>query len=290
MSKNLYHVENWPLSKLKRDPDQPRKQFNQEDINNLAESIKQHGIIKNIEIRPDGTIISGENRFRAAKLAGLKEVPCRVLTLDSDSELRSRQLHENLHVSAMTPMDLALSLRDMRDREGITYTEVARRIGKPTSYVFLMSALLELPAFAQKAVNEKVSETRTLVNLGIFLEKNPDVPFTLKDFLAKFVKNKIPKATQRLLGKRFHENPGLVKAFLETDFTKENVAQWLDRKAPSATAQINNLATAANKLEDVMDNLSAILDKRVSGHFGLSKDRLRRKASELHKKLEEWAS
>ena len=103
-----------PIEKLKPDPNQPRKHIDQGSIEELAVSVKNEGIVNAIEVDNKFVIITGERRWRAAKLAGLKEVPVKVLDNIAPKERYIRQVQENIHQNTMAPLDTAESLDKIR--------------------------------------------------------------------------------------------------------------------------------------------------------------------------------
>jgi ParB/RepB/Spo0J family partition protein len=103
-----------PIEEIKPDPNQPRKTFDQEALKEMAVSIKNEGIINAIEIDEHSIIITGEQRWRAAKLAGIKEVPIKVIeNLDAQSRF-IRQVQENVHHNSMSALDTAIALENIR--------------------------------------------------------------------------------------------------------------------------------------------------------------------------------
>lgn len=121
------------VSKIKPDPKQPRKYFSKESIEELAASIKEHGVIKNIEIDKNFFIVTGENRWRAAKKAGLGQIPCRIID-QSDESRFERQLHENIHHTPMSDWDLAMAIKKYVDN-GETHKAIAHRFNKSEAWV-----------------------------------------------------------------------------------------------------------------------------------------------------------
>ena len=107
----MQQIQQIAISKLKRDPHQPRVEIDKEKVASMAVSIKREGVINPIEVDKSYTIITGELRWRAAKLAGLVTVPVKVLTEHTEGmERYIRQVHENLHNKTMAPLDTAKAL------------------------------------------------------------------------------------------------------------------------------------------------------------------------------------
>ncbi|MBR2387924.1 MAG: ParB/RepB/Spo0J family partition protein [Clostridia bacterium] len=130
--------------------DQPRKTFDREALESLAESIAEHGVLQPIIVRANdsfaGTyeIIAGERRYRAAKIAGLTEIPAVVLTGD-ELKVAEVALIENIQREDLNPVEEALGYGALIERFGLTQEQVAKQVGKSRSAVANMLRLLELP-------------------------------------------------------------------------------------------------------------------------------------------------
>ena len=137
-----------PLDKLKSNPNQPRKDFDDEELAELSDSIKQQGIIQPIiaEYDEDGTytIIAGERRARAARLAGLSEVPV-ILRRYSDEKRMVVSLIENIQRANLNPVEEASAYRQLMELEDLSQDEVAVKVGKNRSTVANSLRLLKLP-------------------------------------------------------------------------------------------------------------------------------------------------
>lgn len=132
---------------IERNPFQPRKDFDQEQLNELTDSIRQHGVLQPILVRPFGDgyqLIAGERRLIAAKRAGLEQVPCRVLQL-SDQQMCEVSLEENLKRQDLNVLEKAAAFQDYLQRFQCTIEELARRLSLDRSTVSNMLRLLELP-------------------------------------------------------------------------------------------------------------------------------------------------
>ena len=138
-----------PLTKIERNPNQPRKKFDQQALEELAESIRLHGVITPITVRhgeKDGyyQIIAGERRWRAARLAGLKEIPAMVLEV-GEGEVMELALIENLQRQDLNPIEEAEGYDRLMQQFGLTQEEVANRVVKSRSAVANALRLLGLP-------------------------------------------------------------------------------------------------------------------------------------------------
>lgn len=135
------------ISEIEPNKKQPRKTFPEEGLNALAESILEHGIIQPLTVRPYGDvyqIVAGERRWRAAKIAGLKEVPVRIMEL-SDEQTAQIALIENLQREDLNPIEEALGYQQLIDAYRMTQEEVAKHVGKARSSVANSLRLLSLP-------------------------------------------------------------------------------------------------------------------------------------------------
>lgn len=137
-------------------PDQPRKAFDPDALAELANSIREHGIIQPLTVLPadqDGRfrIVAGERRWRAAELAGLEELPCVVTPLD-ELKQQTVMLVENLQRAELSPLEEAQAFQVLRDKLGLTETEIAARVGKSQPHVANRLRLLMLPGSAQEAI------------------------------------------------------------------------------------------------------------------------------------------
>lgn len=146
------------LSKIEPNPNQPRKKFDQQALEELAESIRLHGIITPITVRPGDKngyyqIIAGERRWRAARLAGLKEIPAMVLEAH-ESEVMELALIENLQRQDLNPIEEAKGYELLMQQFGMTQEEVAHRVVKSRPAVANALRLLALPDEVRTMVSE----------------------------------------------------------------------------------------------------------------------------------------
>ena len=136
-----------PLHRVEPNPDQPRQDFNEEELQSLAESIRVHGVIQPLTVREtsDGyyQIIAGERRWRASRLAGLTEIPALVIEAD-DKTAKELALIENLQRQDLNSVEEALGYQSLMDDFGLTQEEAAERVGKSRSAVANALRLLTL--------------------------------------------------------------------------------------------------------------------------------------------------
>ncbi len=142
------------LSELRANPYQPRKNFDEEALNELASSIKEHGVFQPIIVKKSikgYEIIAGERRFRASKLAGLETIPAIVKDF-SDEEMMQIALLENLQRENLTSIEEAKAYKSIIESMNITQDELAKKVGKSRSHVTNILGLLKLPASVQDMV------------------------------------------------------------------------------------------------------------------------------------------
>jgi len=147
-----------PLTDIMPDPEQPRKKLDKEKLDELAASIQSKGVIEPITVRfIEGDnkyqIVTGERRYKAAKIAGLKEIPCIIKELD-DGEALTYQLIENLQREDLSPVDEATALKRLIDND-FTQARISKLIGKSQPYVSQALKILDLPETILKEAQEK---------------------------------------------------------------------------------------------------------------------------------------
>jgi len=171
-TKKHYSVKNLPLAVIVPDPDQPRRDFDETKLRELAESIKQQGLLQPILVRPleDGQfqIVHGERRYRACKRLGLNTIKAEIRKLD-DKQVLEIQLVENLQREDLNPIEEAETFKRLIDKFGYTHEQIAKKIGKSREYVSNKLRLLDLPNDLQRGIrrgNLSEGHGRTLVSLG----------------------------------------------------------------------------------------------------------------------------
>ena len=143
-----------PVDEIRTNPYQPRKTFNQEALEELAESIKNYGVFQPIIVKPSikgYDLVAGERRLRASKMAGLSTIPAIVKEF-SDEMMREIALLENLQRENLTAIELAWAYKGIIDSLHITQDELANKLGKSRSNVTNVLGLLRLPTSVQEMV------------------------------------------------------------------------------------------------------------------------------------------
>ena len=147
-----------PIEDIFPNPDQPRTHFDEKALQELSESIKVLGIIQPITVRKEGQkykIISGERRYRASKLAGLKTIPA-YIRLVNDQELLEMALVENIQREDLDPIEVALTYQRLLEEIGLTQDSLSQRVGKERSTITNSLRLLRLSPDVQQAVREGI--------------------------------------------------------------------------------------------------------------------------------------
>ena len=158
------------ISEIEPNSEQPRKNFDAEELSSLADSIAEYGLIQPITVRKVGErykIIAGERRWRAARMAGLSEVPVNIISAD-DKKASEIALVENIQRKDLDPIEEADAFASLIDDYGLTQEEVGRRVGRSRSAIANALRLLELPPEVRARLsNGTLSEGHAKVLLGI---------------------------------------------------------------------------------------------------------------------------
>jgi len=144
------------IDKITRNPNQPRKNFDETALQELADSIKQNGVLQPILVRKVGIkyqIVAGERRYQASKLAGLNEIPAVVRDID-DKEVFQLALIENLQRSDLSPMEEAKGYRQLIDSQGLTQEGLAKILSKSRSAIANTLRLMDLPTVVQEMIEQ----------------------------------------------------------------------------------------------------------------------------------------
>ena len=148
-----------PLQKAEPNPDQPRKVFDPEELESLAESIRENGVLQPLAVRETASgiyqIIAGERRWRASRLAGLTEIPVLIVEADDKKALQLAMI-ENLQRQDLNPMEEAKGYRNLMDEYGMTQEDVAASVQKSRPAVANTLRLLQLPESLQEMVSDGV--------------------------------------------------------------------------------------------------------------------------------------
>ena len=158
-----------PLNSIQADPDQPRRHFDAAALQELADSIKEHGVLQPIIVTPKGDgyeIVAGERRFRASKLADLKEIPVVVRSMTGQKQLEV-SLIENIQRRDLNTIETATAYAKLRDQFNLSAEKISERVHKSPSAVINTMRLLKLPKEAIVALAEgKITEGQARPLIG----------------------------------------------------------------------------------------------------------------------------
>ena len=161
-----------PIEQIEANPNQPRREFDQIALEELANSIKQLGLVQPITLRQldesKFQIIAGERRWRASQLAGLTAIPAYIRTI-KDENVMELALVENIQREDLNAIEIALAYEHLQDKSGMTQERVAERVGKSRAAVANYLRLLKLPAQVQMALQKKeidMGHARALLSLN----------------------------------------------------------------------------------------------------------------------------
>lgn len=192
---------------------QPRSIFNGDDINELADSIREKGIIQPLVVTEGENsgyeLIAGERRLRASKLAGLTHVPVVLMDVEDEDQLLELALIENVQRTDLSPIEEAEAYRNLIDKFGYTQEETAKRVGKKRSTITNMLRLLKLPTNIQQDINQGLlSEGH-----GRALVKLVDDPMKLQEVRDQIIKNGLSvRQTEKTIKKTVAAKPILKRA------------------------------------------------------------------------------
>jgi ParB/RepB/Spo0J family partition protein len=168
-----------PTSQVRPNPDQPRRHFDEQKLEELAASIRAHGVLQPLLVRRDGDgfqILAGERRFRAAQLAGIDRVPALIRDVEDPLEIA---LIENLQREDLSPLEEAEALTALIARHGYSHRAVADLLGKSRPYVSNTLALTRLPDAVKSDIHRGIQGVSRELLLGVAREEDPDAALAL---------------------------------------------------------------------------------------------------------------
>ncbi|MEK7270979.1 MAG: ParB/RepB/Spo0J family partition protein [Planctomycetota bacterium] len=185
------------ISQIFPNPSQPRKQFDESELQELSESIRESGLLQPIVVRPSSSgyqILAGERRYRAAKMVGMNEIPA-VIRNATDQEAAILSLVENLQRADLNPIEKAEGIRSILEKNKITQEQAAKQLGKDRSHIANLVRLLDLPIDIKDLVSRgTLSMGHARAILGI---NDPGVQRKLADLSIK--KNMSVRGIEKLV-------------------------------------------------------------------------------------------
>lgn len=220
------------ISKIVANPFQPRTRFEEQALAELAQSIKELGIIQPVTVRKLGydkfQLISGERRFRASQLAGLTQIPA-YIRIANDQSMLEMALVENIQRSNLDAIEVAISYQRLIDECSLTQEELSTRVGKQRSTISNYLRLLKLPAEIQAAIREnKISmgHARALINIDSAEEQIAVLNQILSETLSVRKTEEIAK--ERKAGKAKPHSSAVLPLSLVDKKIKSDLAQHFD--------------------------------------------------------------
>lgn len=235
-----------PLDEIRSNPYQPRKTFSEESLNELAESIKEYGVIEPIIVKKSVKgyeIVAGERRTKASIIAGLETIPA-IIKDFSDIEMMEIALLENIQREDLNPIDEANSISNILSTTGVTQEEFAKKFGKSRSYITNLLGLLRLP----NSVQSKVKSGKISMSHARALSKIED-------------DNKVIMLAERI------ENEGLNVRDIE------KIISGGSGKSPIKKVSLNsNYKIYENAISDAIGNKVKVTNKKIEISFNSTTD------------------
>lgn len=270
-SSNLNEIE---ISQIEPNPNQPRREFDQEALQELANSIREVGIIQPITLRQVESgkyqIIAGERRWRASQIAGLTSIPAYIRTVE-DEGVMEMALVENIQREDLNAIEVALAYQHLAETTGMTQEKISKRVGKSRAAVTNYMRLLKLPAQVQMALkNHEIDMGHARALLAI---DSPSTQIKLFKEIQKqqYSVRKVEELVQSLKnGEDIKTSTGKMtaKAQLPEEFTilKQRLTQFFQTKvqmtcSPKGKGKISISFDNEEELERIMNALDSVNNK-----------------------------
>lgn len=250
------------LDQIEINPFQPRVEFEEQALEELADSIAVHGLIQPITVRHLGNgkyqLISGERRTRASKMAGMKKIPA-YIRLANDQEMIEMALIENIQRQELNPIEIAFTYGRLMKECNLTHQQMAKRVGKGRATISNYTRLLTLPEKVQRALKEReLSMGHAKVLMGV-----DDIAFQLALF-SNIIENKISVRQAEQLAKLHKEGPvsqnaaAKIKLPLAHQKVQDDLTSALSAKVKLKTNKAGKGQIVINFMND--EDLNRILD------------------------------
>jgi len=227
-------IANLPLGKIETNPFQPREDFDEAALAELSQSILEQGIIQPLTVRKMGydkyQLISGERRFRAAKLAGIESVPC-YIRVANDEQMLEWALIENIQRENLNAIEIAISYNRLIEECSLTQDELSKRVGKNRSTVTNYMRLLKLPAEVQAALRDgsiSMGHARSLINIEDEAKQLIITRKIVSDELSVREVEKLVRQLDKVISPVI--KPGKIALPLKYEAMKDSIQERLNRK------------------------------------------------------------
>ena len=228
-------IQELPLSELRVNPYQPRKTFNEESLNELAESIKEHGVFQPIIVKKSikgYEIVAGERRFRASKLAGKETIPAIVRNF-TDEEMMESAVLENLQRENLNAVDEANAYKTLMENLHLTQDQVSKRVNKSRSHITNLLGILSLPEDVLTLVKENklsmgharcLSKLSDIEKINELTKKVLEENLSVRELEALSSGNEIERKNKIVKSPKSNEYTSLEKELTEYYGTKVKIA------------------------------------------------------------------
>ncbi|MBV9158906.1 MAG: ParB/RepB/Spo0J family partition protein [Acidobacteriaceae bacterium] len=258
-----------PLDQIERNTEQPRDSFDLEKLEELAQSIRANGLIQPITVRKLGpgkyTLIAGERRWRAARMAGLPEIPALVRSAENE-QLLELALIENLQREDLNPIETAAAFQRLMAEHGLTHEQIAERTGKDRSTVTNFLRLLKLSPFVRNALasgNITFGHARALLNISDADAQLAACDRLIRDGLSV-------RQTERYVKQLTETPPGRPEKQSEPTTSDPNIKAALDEMARALGTRVRMVAKSetSGRLEieyysqDDLDRIYSVIVKQ----------------------------
>ena len=228
-------IQQLPLSELRVNPYQPRKTFNEESLNELAESIKEHGVFQPIIVKKSikgYEIVAGERRFRASKLAGKETIPAIVRNF-TDEEMMEIAVLENLQRENLNAVDEANAYKTLMENLHLTQDQVSKRVNKSRSHITNLLGILSLPEDVLTLVKENklsmgharcLSKLSDIEKINELTKKVLEENLSVRELEALSSGNEIERKNKIVKNPKSNEYTSLEKELTEYYGTKVKIA------------------------------------------------------------------
>lgn len=264
---SLGSVSKIAISDIEANPFQPRTEFEREPLIELAESISVHGIIQPITVRRLGRgkyqIISGERRYRASQIAGLKELPCYIRTAD-DQTMLEMALVENIQREDLNAIEVGISYQRLIDECDLTQEELSKKVGKSRSSISNYLRLLNLPAAIQSGLQERkisMGHARALITIDDEARAEAIFDRIIAEGLSVREVETLAKSSRDVVARENGKKGGRPTLSFEQQRFKQGLSRLVDRKIGLKTADNGSGSiTIPFDNEDDLRRLAELLD------------------------------
>lgn len=255
-------IKELPVSEIRPNPYQPRKSFNEEALQELANSIKNYGVFQPIIVKKSikgYDLIAGERRLRASKIAGLSTIPAIIKDL-SDEHMREIALLENLQRENLTPIELAWAYKGIIDSLHIRQEDLAEKLGKSRSHITNTLGLLRLP----EEIQNQILDNKISMGHAKILSKIDD-DYKVKEFADKIVNSNISvrELEEITQDEEIKKKVPIVRKTKESDFTyvQNELRDLLDTKVVIKDKKLEIYFENNNDLDRILEIMNIKIDK-----------------------------